>query len=148
MNIEEYLKFVYIEENILREEFKLVDYLLLSSKSLYNYLNPLIICNDDFSISVQGGLYHYSTPKEKTDVYTELEIGFPSEKDPIMLDSDDVRGYVPINEINECLTRHGGINIRKTFNPVLNKKPSLGQFFFKPNHQYLRKNKIKNVLDV
>ena len=138
MNIEEYLKFVYIEKDIVFS--KLPKYnSVLDSKYLYNYINPKIICNDGFSISVQGGPWYYSTPKEKTDVYLELEIGFASEKDDIMLNiDDDVRGYVPINEINECLK----------FDPFLNKKPEIGQFFFKPNHIYLRKNKLKNILDV
>jgi len=65
-----------------------------------------------------------------------------------MLDCDDVRGYVPIKEINECLNRHGGINIKKTIDPFVKKKPQLGQFFFKPNHKYLRTQKLKNILDV
>jgi len=65
MNIEEYLKFVYIEEDVLVEKFKLIHDLNLKSKYLYNYVNPLIICNDGFSISVQGGPYNNSTPKKK-----------------------------------------------------------------------------------
>jgi hypothetical protein len=147
MNIEEYLKFVYIEKDIIVN--KLPKYnSILDAKMLHNYINPKIICNDGFSISVQGGSWYYSTPKEKTDVYLELEIGFASEKDEIMLNYDETRGYVPINEINECLKRHGGINIQKTFDPFLNKLPEIGHFFFKPNHIYLRKNKLKNILDV
>ena len=49
------------------------------------YFRPRIICNDGFVMSVQGSDHHYSEPRDNVAVFSEMEIGFPSEKG---------RGYV------------------------------------------------------
>jgi hypothetical protein len=92
-----------------------------SSRSIY--IKPRIVCNDGFSMSVQGSIAHYCLPKAIQDWYDSMEVGFPSEEEPLINqyaeDSNDytgtVYGYVPIEIIQEVITKHGGIDIDKTF---------------------------------
>jgi hypothetical protein len=96
-------------------------------KSEYICIRPKIFCNDGFSLSVQGAYGSYSWPrKDKANHYSEMEIGYPSEKEPILTeygedqfeeDSDeysDIYHYVPIEVINKVLLKHGGIDYEKT----------------------------------
>ena len=84
---------------------------------------PRIICNDGFNMSVQASYYHYCSPRETQDWYYSLEIGYPSNEEPLINqyaeDAEDfintVYGYVPIDIIEEVITNHGGINVEQTF---------------------------------
>lgn len=87
------------------------------------YCRPHIVCNDGFSMSIQGGLAVYSDPRIDTDWYKEMEIGFPSEKESLIMEyaespenpTDTVYGYVPIEIIEQVIEKHGGINELGTF---------------------------------
>ena len=77
-----------------------------------------IECNDGFSMSVQGGTsFHYCTPRENVNEYEEVEIGFPSEKEELIMQyaenkdepTDTVYGYVPIETVEAVVEKHGGI---------------------------------------
>lgn len=77
-----------------------------------------IICNDGFSVSVQGGnQFNYCEPRRHCNMYFEVELGFPSETIPELdkyADDPDnhketVFGYVPIEEVEELIAKHGGI---------------------------------------
>lgn len=78
-------------------------------------VRPKVICNDGFSISVQGSKYHYSTPRKDGYKFTHVELGYPSEYEVWMLEhlglniNDEVGGYIPIEKVQELLDRHGGI---------------------------------------
>jgi len=73
-------------------------------------VRPKVVCNDGFNISIQGNMLNYSVYEGGYE-YSEMEIGFPSIKDEIMEGGDgDVRGFVPMEEINDMIIRHGGIN--------------------------------------
>jgi hypothetical protein len=85
---------------------------------------PRIICNDGFSMSVQGSNGHYCNPRKTQDWYNSLEIGFPSHEEPLINKyaeteydwTGTVYGYVPIETIQEVIEKHGGININETLN--------------------------------
>lgn len=74
-------------------------------------------CSDGFSISVQANEYTYCEPRiNKGWPYTKVELGFPSELDPLIEDFSEcpgeletVYGYVPIEIVNELIDKHGGI---------------------------------------
>ena len=89
---------------------------------------PHIICTDGFTMSVQVGYSLYSTPKKVAKRYSAVEIGFPSEHEPLIeeyadcytfeeLDIDftnTVYGYVPVKIVDKVLKKHGGIDITET----------------------------------
>ena len=82
-----------------------------------------IVCNDGFSMSVQGGYGHYCSPRTESEYYKSMEIGFPSEEEPLIFEyaenknhyTETVYGWVPVEIIQEVIDKHGGINIEKTF---------------------------------
>ena len=110
MTFNKWIELVFIPKD---ELSKKLNYKITDFTWFYHY--PLLVCNDGFSISIQGGGGLYSTPNLKSEKYSALEIGFPSEEDIIMVDSDGVRGYVPVEEIEDMIERHGGIDANKSF---------------------------------
>jgi len=84
---------------------------------------PQIICNDGFKMSVQGSSGHYCSPRELSTDYYEMEVGYPSEIEPLLLPyaenkitpTETVYGWVPCNIIDEVIVKHGGINQELTF---------------------------------
>lgn len=78
---------------------------------------PRVRCKDGFNISIQAGQYLYSNPSFVSDSYLKVELGFPSEADPLIIeyaeDPDDptgtVYGYVPIHLVDKLLHKHGGM---------------------------------------
>jgi hypothetical protein len=84
---------------------------------------PRIICNDGFSMSVQASSGHYCRPRKTQEQYESMEIGFPSEDEPLIFYyaeikndwTDTVYPVVPNNVIQEVIEKHGGINIDETF---------------------------------
>jgi hypothetical protein len=91
---------------------------------LMSNIRPRIFCADGFNMSVQGSAYHYSDPRENAEKYERLEVGFPSQKENILMphaeDPSDptgtLYGYVPIEKIQTVIDKHGGIDVEKTFN--------------------------------
>jgi hypothetical protein len=86
-------------------------------------LNPVITCQDGFTMSVQGSEYNYSTPREDNppNGYTHVECGFPSST-PVtsaLLDYAECGGnteytkavypYTPVEVVRAELDAHGGI---------------------------------------
>ena len=96
---------------------------------------PKIICSDGFEMSVQVGSSLYSTPKKVAKRYSAVEIGFPSEHEPLIEeyaetfykdDGEDVTDYtdtvypfVPVKIVDKVLKKHGGIDIIKTLNELI-----------------------------
>ena len=83
---------------------------------------PQIVCSDGFTMSVQVGFSLYSTPKKVAKRYSAVEIGFPSDHEPLIEEyaetfhqedetdyTDLVYPYVPVGIINKVLRKHGGI---------------------------------------
>ena len=89
---------------------------------------PHIVCADGFEMSVQVGYSLYSKPKKVAKRYSEVEVGYPSEHEPLIeeyaecytseeLDIDftnTVYGYVPVKLVDKVLKKHGGIDITET----------------------------------
>ena len=80
---------------------------------------PRIRCADGFSMSVQGHYGSYSVPRDDfADFYSEVEVGYPSEKVEELMpyidgaDTDPTKtvyGYVPIEIVEQIILAHGGI---------------------------------------
>ena len=93
---------------------------------------PKIVCSDGFEMSVQVGSSLYSTPKKVAKRYSAVEIGFPSEHEPLIEEyaetsykedgeditdyTDTVYPYVPVRIVDKVLKKHGGIDIIETLN--------------------------------
>ena len=91
---------------------------------------PQIVCADGFKMSVQVGFSLYSTPKKVAKRYSAVEIGFPSEHEPLIEEyaetfykedgedvtdyTDTVYPYVPVRIVDKVLKKHGGIDIIET----------------------------------
>lgn len=111
MKLEDFFKETY---NVLVEENALYGL----SIPMMGIIRPIIICNDGFSMSVQGSQYTYCEPKITTDWYESLEIGFPSDEEESIKDyngGDNVYGYVPVNIIQAIIDNHRGIDVFETF---------------------------------
>ena len=91
---------------------------------------PHIVCSDGFEMSVQVGYNLYSEPKKVAKRYSAVEIGFPSDHEPLIekyaetfykedeMDvtdyTDTVYPYVPVKVVNQVLKKHGGIDLTET----------------------------------
>ena len=79
---------------------------------------PRIQCNDGFNLSVQARAFCYCEPRNDEGPWTEVEVGFPSEREEMIMEwaedssrpTDTVYGWVPIEVINEVIAKHGGTN--------------------------------------
>ena len=95
---------------------------------------PQIVCVDGFKMSVQVGSSLYSTPKKVAKRYSAVEIGFPSEHEPLIEEfaetfykddgedvtdyTDTVYPYVPVRIVDKVLKKHGGIDLTETLSKV------------------------------
>ncbi len=80
------------------------------------HIRPRVFCQDGFSISIQAGIGHHSTPNDKNNYtyYSCLELGYPSEDDSLAelaqyKDVGDVYSYVDWMVVEKLLDKHGGI---------------------------------------
>lgn len=91
-------------------------YRMVTSLGL-NIPRPRVICEDGLSMSIQAGLQQYSTPSEDADVYSHVEIGYPSMLvDEILEYAEDkyepLNTYyhnVPVEIVDKVIQCHGGI---------------------------------------
>ena len=91
---------------------------------------PHIVCVDGFTMSVQVGYSLYSKPKKVAKRYSEVEIGYPSDHEPLIEEyaetfykedgedvtdyTDTIYPYVPVRIVDRVLKKHGGINLTET----------------------------------
>ena len=80
--------------------------------------NKRVVCADGFEMSVQAHGNAYCSPRiDNAEKYTSVEIGFPSAREPMLIDFADepshptetVYGYVPVQIVTLVLAKHGGI---------------------------------------
>ena len=119
----------FIKKNLkvkVLSEDPLMKHMLTSSRL------PQIVCSDGFKMSVQVGSSLYSTPKKVAKRYSAVEIGFPSEDEPLIekyaesyYDPDvdfkyteTVYPYVPVKVVDKVLKKHGGIDLAETLSEV------------------------------
>jgi len=83
----------------------------------YRQLTPRVVCTDGFSMSVQVSRLNYCSPRiDDAEYYSEVEIGFPSETENIILEfaespdnpTKTVYGYVPVGLVDAIIEKHGG----------------------------------------
>ena len=125
MKINEFIK-NNLEVTYPAEEYSSLNHVLTSSRL------PHIICKDGFTMSVQVGYSLYSTPKKVAKRYSAVEIGYPSEREPLIEEyaelipffhqdhevetdyTDTVYPYVPVKIVDKVLKKHGGIDLVAT----------------------------------
>lgn len=93
-----------------------LDYIINTPVAKRDLIMPLLVCADGFSLSVQASMHHYCTPRNNEGPWTEVEVGFPSVLEEILLpyaeDEEDpietVYGYVPVSVVRGVIRKHGG----------------------------------------
>ena len=119
MKINEFIK-NNLKVTVLNED-PLMKHMMTSSRL------PQIVCTDGFTMSVQVGYSLYSKPKKVAKRYSEVEIGYPSEREPLLekyvetifesgyVDyTDSIYPYVPVKVVDKVLKKHGGIDLTET----------------------------------
>ena len=100
---------------------------------------PQIVCSDGFKMSVQVGFSLYSTPKKVAKRYSAVEIGYPSDHEPLIEEyaecytfeevdidfTNTVYPYVPVNIVDKVLRKHGGIDLVATTTSTTTKETKL-----------------------
>lgn len=94
-------------------------------------LNKRILCRDGFSLSIQASEFHYCEPRNNQRPYTHVEVGFPSEREELLMPyaedqehpTETVYGWVPRSVIEAVILKHnGGCAIKElTFNVEVKK---------------------------
>ena len=124
MKINEFIKKNLKVTNFAKNSDPLMKHMLTSTRL------PKIVCSDGFEMSVQVGFSLYSTPKKVAKRYSAVEIGFPSEHEPLIEEyaetfykedgedvtdyTDTVYPYVPVRIVDKVLKKHGGIDMTET----------------------------------
>ena len=119
-NINEFIKNNLKVKVLYENNDPLMKHMMTSSKL------PHIVCSDGFEMSVQVGFHLYSEPKKVAKRYSAVEIGFPSDHEPLIEEyaesfsedapdyTDTVYPYVPVKIVNKVLKKHGGIDLTET----------------------------------
>ena len=79
---------------------------------------PRIQCADGFNLSVQAREMCYCTPRSSVGPWTEVEVGFPSDREELLMGyaespsdpTGTVYGWVPVETIADVIAKHGGTN--------------------------------------
>ena len=83
--------------------------------------NERVICADGFTVSVQANEGAYCTPRQdNAEQYTEVELGFPSAHEELIMDwmevygedpdpTDSVYPYVPVSVVTNVIAKHAGM---------------------------------------
>lgn len=101
----------------------LLEFIKNTPTSEGHHVRRKIICNDGFTMSVQGSEYHYCNPRENNTLYSEMEIGYPSQVEDLLIEyaseednlTSSVYAYVPVELIQIVIDKHKGINEIETF---------------------------------
>ena len=76
-----------------------------------------VLCKDGFTVSIQAHSRNYCTPRDDIGPYTEVELGFPSSSEHLIIryaeekshPTDTVYGWVPVGLVKALLIKHGGV---------------------------------------
>lgn len=66
---------------------------------------------------MQASEFHYATPRDNKGPYTAVEVGFPSQEEPDLMNyaedaskpTKTVYGYVPFKLVLAVIEKHGGM---------------------------------------
>jgi hypothetical protein len=80
---------------------------------------PSVVCADGFKMSVQASQFHYCSPRDSVGPWTDVEIGFPSERvekfmkwaEKADTPTETVYGWVPLEVVAELVEDHGGFKL-------------------------------------
>jgi len=80
-------------------------------------LNKLVQCADGFHMSVQANTNAYCHPRTDVGPYTEVEIGFPSMREDLLIPfaespqtpTKTVYAWVPAQIVTNVIAKHGGM---------------------------------------
>ena len=84
----------------------------------------LVVCADNFSISVQASEYAYCSPRNNTGPYKDVELGYPSQPDDLIAKwaedktrpTETIYGWVAVDVVRDLIAKHGGA-VRGTVPP-------------------------------
>ena len=76
-----------------------------------------VVCENGFRMSVQADEMKYCEPRNNTGPYTQVEVGYPSQKESLLMEyaenpddpTETVYGWVPSNIIWDVILKHGGV---------------------------------------
>lgn len=86
---------------------------------LFGSARPQVVCTDGFTMSVQASRGHYSDPRSDEGPYEAVEVGFPSEVEPLLMEYIEMMGnnpvesvypYVPVDVVQAIIVKHGGVH--------------------------------------
>jgi len=78
---------------------------------------PAIKCKDGFIMSVQASEGHYCYPRSDDALWTEVEVGFPSQEESMLMKyaedperpTKTVYAWVPVEIVEQIIVKHGGL---------------------------------------
>lgn len=70
-----------------------------------------IYLDSGYNISLVANEYTYCYPRSNYGPWTHVEVGFPSDNDPLITDIMDegIGSYIPIEIIIQLIIKHGGL---------------------------------------
>ena len=85
----------------------------------WSHVVPAVECRDGFRMSVQASSHHYCEPTSDVGPWTHVEVGFPSQVEPMLWQyaerlgewTDCVYPRVPIEVVVAVIEVHGGFRL-------------------------------------
>jgi len=100
-------------------------FLLRPATETGRLVRPPIRCLDGFRISVQASEYHYCEPRTNEGPWTHVELGFPSQVEPLLWPYAETPGkwtetvypQVPVEIVAAVVELHGGFFVEDSCGP-------------------------------
>lgn len=100
---------------MITEDYFNTEYMKLRDEGLL----PLMKMEDGFSMSVQASSFHYCSPRDNEGPYERVEVGFPSQFEPLLAFYKEWDGdyafshslfpYTPLSVVVNVVNKHGGL---------------------------------------
>lgn len=98
---------------------QLRDHLRQPSGQSWSRVIPAVECKDGFKMSVQASSSHYCLPRSDVGPWTHVEVGFPSQVEPMLWEyaetpgawTESVYPQVPIEMVAAVIEVHGGFRL-------------------------------------
>lgn len=80
-----------------------------------------VVCRDGFTMSIQAGVGLYCTPSEDVGPWSTVEVGFPSQIEPLLWEyaetpgewTDTIYPRVPVEVVAAVVEVHGGFDLQE-----------------------------------